>query len=462
MTLNSRRFLTLAPVPGEGQDHGQDGEHSEVDTGKDTEKNRARALADDETTSESPPTPESSSAASVHDTPSLVDSQGTCSECVRENNTYLVEVINYPALHTSARIRKQVHATADYDAVLLVYDVCNRASFDAVKTLHAEIPVGTRTNHHSRYRKIAQHASMARRRTASWFGGGGGNGLTGSMGSGKIVVGLVGNKSDVDCARPVIADSELRPATGKKGQDDTGDVVRASLMSPLYHESIMYAELMAGLERKAAAPPDTHEWLPDSRLEPPPEPVGREEPGSAGPRPQRPDNRPSATPHRAREVSTSDGEALAHQLQLAVPFEETSARSGENIEQVFERVVREVLRGMGHGASGSGANKASKACRHKANRVNVNGGIYRLDPELETEHDEAQAHVLAPVVAKKTATISTAGDHHGRRPASAAMFYEAGKAIVSFDTSSESSIPGRKRMGWMRKMFMRNRASIAM
>ncbi|EPE06499.1 hypothetical protein F503_02627 [Ophiostoma piceae UAMH 11346] len=520
LTLNSRRFLTLAPAPDDsqcGQKYEELERHGEKDE-KDTENKRTKmAVSGDKTVaasaSERTPTSKSNSAASAasaasatyaHDTQSLdldertlVNSEGTCSACVRENSTYLVEVINYPALHKSVHARKQVHSKADYDAVLLVYDVCNRASFDAVKTLHAEIPVCTRKNHHSHHRKAAHHASTTRSRTTGWFGGGG-NDLTGRTGSGEIVVGLIGNKSDVDGERPIDIGSGLGLAAVKESKDEREDIVRGSLMSPLYYESIMYAELMAGLERRKAAASsdlpkrpdlltsqsanmqqldeaskenDIQKWLQISRLESAPEPVGREEPESAGSHTQRPENIPSAADHRSREVSSSDGEALAHQLRLAVPFQETSARSGENIEQVFESVVSEVLREMGRDAGGT--NKASKTCRHKANLVKVKTGESQesanhhcrqiLEQETEEGHGakaqaQTQARALAPTVSKSTViTISTDGE-----PAGAAMLSEVDKAAVSLQGfTSDASIPGRSRVGRMRRLFMRNGANIA-
>ena len=49
-----------------------------------------------------------------------------------------------------------------------------------------------------------------------------------------------------------------------------------------------------------------------------------------------------------REVSKLEGELLSRALLLNVPFHETSAKTGENVEETFEAVVREVLREMGH------------------------------------------------------------------------------------------------------------------
>jgi len=50
---------------------------------------------------------------------------------------------------------------------------------------------------------------------------------------------------------------------------------------------------------------------------------------------------------RQREVSRFEGDLMAQSLMMNVPFCETSARTGENVEELFDTVIREVLREMG-------------------------------------------------------------------------------------------------------------------
>ncbi|KAK0619969.1 hypothetical protein B0T14DRAFT_566764 [Immersiella caudata] len=54
-----------------------------------------------------------------------------------------------------------------------------------------------------------------------------------------------------------------------------------------------------------------------------------------------------------REVSKFEGEMLARTLLLNVPFRETSAKTGEHVEGIFEAIVREVLWEMGKEGGGS-------------------------------------------------------------------------------------------------------------
>lgn len=52
-------------------------------------------------------------------------------------------------------------------------------------------------------------------------------------------------------------------------------------------------------------------------------------------------------PLKQREVSVREGETLARRLLLPVPFHETSARTGENVDEAFEAVIRAVLKSQG-------------------------------------------------------------------------------------------------------------------
>jgi hypothetical protein len=64
-----------------------------------------------------------------------------------------------------------------------------------------------------------------------------------------------------------------------------------------------------------------------------------------------------------RKVSRHEGEQLSRKLLLNVPFVETSAKTGANVEEAFEGMVRAVLREMGREVGGGPA--AFQKCRRK-------------------------------------------------------------------------------------------------
>ncbi|KAK1768123.1 hypothetical protein QBC33DRAFT_536311 [Phialemonium atrogriseum] len=68
-----------------------------------------------------------------------------------------------------------------------------------------------------------------------------------------------------------------------------------------------------------------------------------------------------ATTACKRQVSRLEGEMLSRSLTLKVPFFETSAKTGQNVEEAFEAIVREVLREMGREVGPAEYNK----CRRK-------------------------------------------------------------------------------------------------
>lgn len=211
-----------------------------------------------------PPTPPHSPSSDTPPPP--------CAECIREANTYLVELTNHPALD-HPNVRAQSHYRGDYDAVLLVYDVGNRDSFEAVRDLHAEIPLRRRRNH---YRRRSSHSGLGRKRSSLWLGGGGGGSSSnanvasggnnvatgdrasiqrssssagynggGTFGGGETVVGLIGNKSDVDSEYGLITPEGILLMEEKRGALQEADVEERSLLHPLYRESQM---LMAGAD----------------------------------------------------------------------------------------------------------------------------------------------------------------------------------------------------------------------
>ncbi|OIW28304.1 hypothetical protein CONLIGDRAFT_372136 [Coniochaeta ligniaria NRRL 30616] len=154
-----------------------------------------------------------------------------CPECKTEATTYLVELTNHPALQLDS-VRAAVLGGGEYDAVVLVYDVGSRGSFDAVAGLAGEV-VGV-------------------------FGRGGGKGGRGKLkrrrsgvagvtpmsfhksgqkrGYGEPVVALVGNKADFDAeyASVDVGFEDKRAALEEVGVEERG------LVHPLYRESQLY------------------------------------------------------------------------------------------------------------------------------------------------------------------------------------------------------------------------------
>ncbi|CAK7225689.1 hypothetical protein SCUCBS95973_005948 [Sporothrix curviconia] len=497
LTLNSRRYFTLPPIHAAGDCEEEDRESDKKDAVVVTTEERPGTSS----TGGTPPSPSSPSSphrpaaattnvavqvpedtASLDDRTLVASSVGTslCSACARENNTYLVEVINYPDLQSPA-VRKQVHAKADYDAVLLVYDVTSSASFDSMAALHAEIPVCTRKNHQAHHRRAAPHASSTRSRTSGWFGGGGNE--TGTTGSGEIVVGLVGNRCDVDEDGDGEEDSgDEAGATTKAGPStSTAAVTEDDLLHPLYRESILYEELMASRKAQgqggkmkkdsttdeqdnkdemplpdaiarmeASKNDDIHKWLQISRPTPPSLMLSADEP-LLSPRPfsgsraspvtvptktttKTTTNPPSETAaktpakprRRHRQVSPADGTMLAQALQLPVPFLETSAKTGHHVERALEQLVRAVLAEMGRDASG--LNKAGKTCRHRVasqkgkSKENVHTLVLSsprlLARSVASPRPKATAAAVPPR-SPKSENIAA------QRPASAAIFADA-------------------------------------
>ncbi|KAK1752316.1 hypothetical protein QBC47DRAFT_69703 [Echria macrotheca] len=382
--------------------------------------------------------------------------------------TFLVEITNYPALQ-NARARAQVLSRGDYDAIMLIYDVGSRASFDAIPSLHNEIPSsslgGRRRN------------KAVRRSRSSIFGSSSSNHQTpissyaddswrpspvvddsslrsrppprSASGSGEIVVALVGNKSDFPVDDSSFTSTPNSPVTEEKEAEiQTAEVHARSLVHPLFRQSREFDQdgTMPTSPRSARSMPvGGCPWDyqgsgsdPDHRNSRPPRWSGIEtnvrrtrsvtsEGGggtsgqrisvfsvarrgslnlvpeedrrdeqednnstiqnivsspAAGAPPTPPhdndDTEPAAaiqkwlemdgdggnggshsrtprTPYepppppspRERQVSHFEGEMLSRSLLLNVPFIETSARTGSNVEGAFEAVIRQVLHEMG-------------------------------------------------------------------------------------------------------------------
>ena len=462
LTLNSRRFYALSPRPRTAEAASTrplDTSHGPAEPERVLSEQNAQRPHTASSTFSNPASSAhgdadrggSSGARGFGDRSSVDDAtlvaSETCTECVREtrsSNTYLVEVINYPALQL-ARERAHVHGKAEYDAVLLVYDVASRRSFEAVKALHSEIPVCTRKNHHH-HRRAAGHSNTARNRTSAWFGGGAND--TGSTGSGEIVVAVVGNKSDFDAEYASVELGLDGPLLDKEAEMQGADVEQRGLVHPLYRESRFYGELnlqgeppsAAALETTELGPPETDGLGP---IEPAGD-EGKERPrslpyGKGGYLPvivTRNDksediekwlrggkplggaddavdlgrvgtNETDATTAARRQVSRLDGEALVRSLMLQVPFHETSAKTGENVEEVFDAMIREVLREMGREAHGP----IGKNCRHRPPPKNKHAKAARppdVDPAGRVE-DAAEAEAADGVTAEAPAGIAVEG-----------------------------------------------------
>ncbi|KAG6355769.1 hypothetical protein INS49_003735 [Diaporthe citri] len=279
-----------------------------------------------------------------------------CAKCVHRASTYLVEVVNYPALQ-SAKVRQHVLAKGEYDAVLLVYDVSDRRSFEKVREFHAEVPLisSTSTKHHRRQRSHVPRrhsgpptgSSLQRRGSVmSFFSPGGGlagpeEDVEAGKGSGdNVVVALVGNKADIGDG-----DSNLSEEDGLVDQDDDFDddcesaiaVFGDTLHRDLREDAKLGAawSVLGTTNRSKPSHAESSEtverWL---------QVLGKasEEDEEDG------DHEPSASETAVtkakpgRSVSQAEGEDLARSLDLQVPFFETSARMGTNVEEAFEAV----------------------------------------------------------------------------------------------------------------------------
>jgi hypothetical protein len=194
-----------------------------------------------------------------------------CAGCKREAGTYLVELINHPDLQRG-RDRAAALASRQYDAVLLVYDVGSRASFEAVSELAAEVSLhrprggerrrtGLRrmsveglkrgvTGHRGcgrdewdrgrlrlrRRRSVALGVDAGAKRVDSSMGYrvGGGYATTGP------VVALVGNKADFDAE---YADVDLTAEEAKRAALEEVGVEERGLVHPLYRVSQVYGDV---------------------------------------------------------------------------------------------------------------------------------------------------------------------------------------------------------------------------
>ena len=355
------------------------------------------------------------------------------------NTTYLVEVTNYPALQ-NPRTRASLLAKGDYDAVLLVYDITSRSSFDSISALHSEIPLAHKSrNRRSSVRKSrssffhqrkgsdtrgaagADDAAAAAGTGGLFFGSGGG----GFGGGRETVVALVGNKTDIDSAEfggtgevdlgyPLVEKEAVLQAAGVEerslvhplfrmsavgGFEDEelalspplrsprsvrsvpvrgsrlevedvarrtrsvvsdGPGVRASVFSVAKRGSLNLVPEDGRVEEEVARSRVPMQRRRPAAVEMPPTPPeeataaiqkwlevdGESHSGGGYEEEQKGREAEAEVVHR-RQVSRFEGEMLARTLLLNVPFRETSAKTGENVEEMFEAIVREVLWEMG-------------------------------------------------------------------------------------------------------------------
>ncbi|KAK0750904.1 hypothetical protein B0T18DRAFT_387112 [Schizothecium vesticola] len=310
-------------------------------------------------------------------TPSLTPTTANPSD-TDDNNTYLVEIQNYPLLHHRAA-RAALLARARFDAVLLVYDVCSRASFDAAARLYDEVPLRRGGGGGGGMTPRRYHAGGEMRSPGAGGGGispvspVGGGMVSGGDGVGETVIALVGNKADVDGEGGGGGQSDGGLFGGhevlsvEEAERERREVEARGLVHPLFRGR--FGPTAAGDQspvKKSAPRPVLDLHVNVSNLEERPLPPTPPEPTSAiekwiavDPEVDTDDEQTrvgsrdslktvaTAAPAR-REVSRFEGELLARSLLLNVPFFETSAKTGKSVDDMFEAVVREALWQMGH------------------------------------------------------------------------------------------------------------------
>lgn len=403
LTLCSRRFLTLEPKPSSDGGSRPTGLHVSTDFHWSTPS----LLSPPDSAGPASPISDPVSPISFISTTSTLNTSTTsipasasfpnelelprpqpCAKCAHRASTYLVEVVNYPALQ-SAKVRQHVLAKGDYDAVLLVYDVSDRRSFDKVREYHAEVSLvsSSVTKNHRRERSHVPRrhsgpptgSSLQRRSSVMSFFSPGVGGQVGheedvqaGNGSGdSVVVALVGNKADIgdgdsNLSEKADGDDELADEDDDFDDDcESAIAVFGDALNRSLHEK--EAKLGAALSalRATSTPKPSHaegsetveRWL---------QIVGQaaEEDNEGKPHDPTAPEPISSKAKPGRSVSEAEGEDLARSLELQVPFFETSARTGTNVEEAFEAVVRSVLKQMGRSATPPTAELARR-CRDK-------------------------------------------------------------------------------------------------
>lgn len=278
------------------------------------------------------------------------DRSDPCKACLKKSQTHLIEVINYPHLG-SRRHRQQVLAQGDYDAILLVYSVGDRASYELIAKLHEEITL--RTQHKRRKAVSRKTSGLFSIFTTAHVNGkqamdAGSEAACEENGSAQVIVAIAGNKCDLDGEMAM-----ARESAGKNQIEDVdyatalfglrllrGDQGRSSPMpsmssNPRQHRHGPTLHLSNGSSETL------DKWLQVGEMKETVEVVSPDQEVSVAAR--RNSSGPQTTVSSGRQVSHVDGEGLALELGTQVPFFETSAKTGENVEELFEAIARVVL-----------------------------------------------------------------------------------------------------------------------
>ncbi|KAK3389635.1 hypothetical protein B0H63DRAFT_537656 [Podospora didyma] len=354
-----------------------------------------------------------------------------CADC-RDDATYLVEVTNFPALQIP-KVRAHVLARGDYDAVLLVYDVNNRSSFEVVADLYSEIPPILRSSRHNDRKR-----AVRKTRSSIWGSIHHNNTENQKRGGGETVIALIGNKSDYSDDHDDI-DQLYFPYLDKEAVLQEADVEERSLVHPLYRESrvfedpplsprsvrsvpvidnrlnsrmTMTGDLGADVRRSVFSEGYrvsifsggggrrsldlVPEEIREQQYPPEQQPLSAttvenwiktgghmmvapaaDTTTSTGNKTEEECTRVASyvasdsTTTARRQVSRFEGEMLARTLLVNVPFYETSAKTGQNVEEAFEAIVREVLKAMGRDVGLDG----HKHDKDGHDMVNERGGV---------------------------------------------------------------------------------------
>lgn len=277
----------------------------------------------------------------------------------KDAQTCLIEVINYPSLHSTS-VRQKVHAKGEYDAILLVYDVSNRESFKYVQTLNAEMSkIGQHQQRKARYtnRQNSSFKKLLGRATPESIGmeipidGRTGERIGEKAVLRKTVIGLVGNKCDVDAYDAIIpAEEDSRERNGAS----------ECVVSPATHEQLK-------LPRPTSCD-SLVDWISLKTTK-----TGNAEPTRPAEVRTGPiSSIPNISVSRRREVSESEGESLAQELSLAMPFFEVSAKTGQNVERAFEAIARVALQRSGRAAASGQASAKHFASSHGSGTTKPN------------------------------------------------------------------------------------------
>jgi hypothetical protein len=317
-----------------------------------------------------------------------------------------VEIVNYPALQ-SAKVRQHVLAKGEYDAILLVYDVSDRRSFERIRDFHAEVSLASSNGSNNHYHRKTQRSyaprrhsgtptrsSMQRRNSVMSFFSPGGPEEDVEAGKapdgGGVVVALVGNKADIgdeDCGGSSEGSGAEDELSGREDDfDDDCESALAVFGDALDRDPHNEVKLGASLGITTSRPKPSHaessetveRWL---------QVVGKateDEREAASLESAMNPEVPLGKARPRRSVSTAEGEDLSRSLELQVPFLETSARTGLNVEEAFEAVVRSVLQRMGRSATAPTAELA-KRCRqrHEAEQQKKRASVNRSSRSVD-------------------------------------------------------------------------------